>query len=494
MIVFWLKYLAQWFHHAGADVGSLTRAQRLAREDALAAAQGGVRRFSEGTRPVIRWIKGEGLDDEVTRAAIGQATRLFGPAVDYCLCTNGIDAARVRAILAWAEQPVEWWPLSELDNPSLANHLSGAGCPPRRYGYWWKWFPERARADAPEWILDGDMVVTARPPWFEDWVRGRDTPRVAQDDRAPAARMYGNYVAHTNPGLRLYSGLVSLPPGLRYMDKVSGILALQPLAKRHDGRRDMCEQGVIAAALQGFDPKPIPLYEFPFARAYEKHIDYGLQGDQGVAWGYHFSYAFRRANPHFKRLTANGVIYSRAEPDPLERFGWLGNTGQWGVPGWTMPDGCARAVLKLAGAFASRPVLEIGTSRGRIAAMLATLGCRVTTVDHQDRGAAQNLAGLPVRVIRDDAEHFLRETRETFDLIFIDLHGNAPADWQRLAEPLLLRLNPGGTMILNNAALHNIFEWRHEAGVRWFLDRLPQGWPVRTLTREPPGVVAVSRP
>jgi hypothetical protein len=114
-------------------------------------------RFSSGTRPVIRWIKGDGLDDMVTRAAIGQATKLFGPEVDYCLCTQGIDAERARNILEWATQPVEWWPVSEEDNTQLAMLLDQAGCEPENFGYWWKWFPERVRPEAPEWILDGDM-------------------------------------------------------------------------------------------------------------------------------------------------------------------------------------------------------------------------------------------------------------------------------------------------------------------------------------------------
>src|SRR5690606_17579980 len=53
-------------------------------------------RFALSDRPLIRWVKGDGLDDEVTRSAIAQATRLFGDAVDYCLTVNNIDMARAR--------------------------------------------------------------------------------------------------------------------------------------------------------------------------------------------------------------------------------------------------------------------------------------------------------------------------------------------------------------------------------------------------------------
>ena len=75
---------------------SLSPSLRLAREDAGIGS--GAARFSACSRPVIRWIKGDGLDDPITLAAIAQATRLFGSTVDYCLCTDGIDAARAREI------------------------------------------------------------------------------------------------------------------------------------------------------------------------------------------------------------------------------------------------------------------------------------------------------------------------------------------------------------------------------------------------------------
>src|SRR5262249_49164459 len=161
-------------------------------------------------------------------------------------------------------------------------------------------------------------------------------------------------------------------------------------------------------------------------------------GDQGRAWGFHFGYAFRRRNPHFERLTAEGVIFSTVEGGRvIDRFQWLGGFGQWGVPGWTMPDGCAQILVERAAVFACTRVLELGTSRGRMSAMLASLGCAVTPLDHVDRGAAINLAGLPVEVILDDAIHYLSTTARQFDLIVCDLHGNSPAEWQRYCGPLI---------------------------------------------------------
>ena len=151
-------------------------ASELAEVDIARASS---RPFSLGTRPVIRWIKGDGRDDEVTRSAIAQATRVFGDRVDYCMCSAGISAARARAILAWSDQPVEWWPLGPEDNLQLARMLMAAGCPVDAFGYWWKWFPERVRPAAPEWILDGDMVITGKPSWFDGWCAGTDRLRIS---------------------------------------------------------------------------------------------------------------------------------------------------------------------------------------------------------------------------------------------------------------------------------------------------------------------------
>jgi hypothetical protein len=469
-----------------------TRAARVARQDDYLATMPGSR-FAQGIRPVIRWIKGDGLDDVVTRTAIAEATRRFGRRVDYCLCTNGIDAVRVRDILAWAVEPVEWLPVTPDHNPALAAWLESTGCSPDHYGYWWKWFPERVRPHGPEWILDGDMVITGAPSWFDQWLSGQDECRVSQDDRWPKDDLYGTYTKYIDDSSRLYSGLISLPPGLRYMPAVEAILRQQPLGMGHDGQNDKCEQGVIAAAFQAIGATPIPLYEFPFARAFEDHLDYGLSGDQGKAWGYHFGNAFRRRNPHFERLTEQGVFFSQSQPaSPVERFAWMKNIGQWGVPGWGMPDEPAALILEYAREFVGRPVLELGSSRGKMSAMLAAIGCRVTTVDKHDRGAKQNLQWLDVTVVIDDALHYLETTSQIFDLIIIDLHGNAPAQWQMYAPWLPRCLARPGLLLLDNATLWKIPEWAEETGVSWYLEHLPEGWKVQCLHEQPlPGIAAV---
>lgn len=474
-------------------LASPTRAQSIAAADLREERNRRGRRFSQGTRPVIRWIKGNGLDDDVTRAAIGQATRLFGAKVDYCLCTQGLDADRARRVLEWAAQPVEWWPLTPQDNAPLAERLQAAGCPVERFGYWWKWFPERVRPDGPEWILDGDMVVTGAPPWFDAWTEGRDTVRVSQDNKG-IPRIYGNYSSLVDPALKLYSGLISLPPGCLYMREMLEVLSQQPLAAGHNGMEDMCEQGVVAATFQSYAPVPIPLYEFPFGRARQSFLDFGVEGDQGCVWGYHFGNSFRMRNPHFDRLVAEGTVFSATGGDLLDRFRWLGGEGPWGIPGWAMPPRMVRVIMEHTQPFAGREVLELGTSRGRTTAILASQGCKVTTIDHVDRGARANLEGLGVEVIVDDAIRYASRTSRSFDLVLCDVHGNSPEEWARLGKPLMRLVRPGGTMLVSNAALSEIPEWREETGVAWFLRTLPRAWSVEIDRRAVPGLAIVRKP
>ena len=434
-----------------------------------ALTQRSKRPFELGSRPVIRWVKGDGLDDPVTRTAIAQATRLFGNSVDYCLCTAGLTASRVRSILAWASQPVEWHPLSEHDNAELTSVLLSAGCVPNRFGYWWKWFPERIRIAAPEWVLDGDMVVTAAPDWFEAWRYGFDKLRVSQDDRYLEGR-YGEYGSQVGQSLRLYSGLVSLPPHLRYISDMLAVLKSQPLAPKHNGCENMSEQGVMAAAFTRLGATAIPLSEFPFARAFEDFIDYGLKGPAPRVWGYHFGNAFRRNNPHFERLCAEGILFSQHEPSLEDCFVWLRNFGQWGRPGWSMHPDCTRKISALASRYAGRPTLEIGTSRGHLTAILASRGCSVTTLDAEDSGAKQNLEGLDVEIVQGEATEFLSRETRIFDFITVDLHGNGDATWRRLWPHLKPRLSRAGTMVLYNSHLWKIREFRNETGLRYVAD------------------------
>ena len=453
--------------------------------------------FTRGTKPVIRWIKGDGLDDLVTAAALAQATRIFGNRVDYCLLTHGISAERARRVLSQAHAPVDWRPITADDNPELARLLHAAGCPDEHFGYWWKWFPERVRHRAPEWILDGDMVVAGEPDWFAHWASGQDRVRMSATSETPGVdQIYGRYSRRVNPSLKLYSGLVSLPPKLTYMPSVKRVLDEQPLEAPHHGQKDMSEQGVMVAALQAFDPLPIPLHQFPFARAFQPALDFGDQASSQPPWGYHFGHAFIMDNPHFSGLQASGVIDGTPDRDVVAQAEWLsGGTGQWGFSGWGMSEGVARVFVEALGDISGQRVLELGTSRGYLTLILCKLGARVTTVDKYHRGAKINLQGLAADVVVMPAQDYLRQTAEVFDAICIDLHGNSWRTWRTLWALVEPRVRVGGKVIIDNATLYTIKEWAHEDGVRRlheFLRHHP-AWRCTLIERPLPGVLALER-
>ena len=129
-----------------------------------------------------------------------------------------MDAMRVRKILEFAVEPVEWWPISRKDNLQLAQVLEEATCSESFFGYWWKWFPERVRLSAPELVLDGDMILTRKPDWFDAFAAGQHVLRVSQDDLAVGSIYGKEYSGHVNVTLKLYSGAIARPPNFAYID------------------------------------------------------------------------------------------------------------------------------------------------------------------------------------------------------------------------------------------------------------------------------------
>ena len=144
-------------------------------------------------------------------------------------------------------------------------------------------------------------------------------------------------------------------------------------------------------------------------------------------------------------MMAAGRLQLIPSQHPLDEFRWLGNLGQWGIPGWAMHHDISTAIIDRARHFAGRQVLELGTSRGQLTAALAKVNCRVTTVDLADRGATQNMRQLDVRVIVGDAQTFLRQATTRYDLIVVDIHGNTPKIWVEMGPLILSCLSPGGT-------------------------------------------------
>lgn len=168
------------------------------------------------------------------------------------------------------------------------------------------------------------------------------------------------------------------------------------------------------------------------------------------------------------------------EPIGIHKYQWLGGSGQWGVPGWTSSLGFMASLYDFAKSFKGKQVLELGTSRGKLSAMLNDLGCLVTTVDQHDRGASSNLAETFVNVVQSKADDFLKNSEITYDLIVVDVHGNSPSYWQALGPLLIKRLSPNGVLFMNNYTLYLMSEWRDETGVYEFVQGLSEAWQVKT--------------
>ena len=151
----------------------------------------------------------------------------------------------------------------------------------------------------------------------------------------------------------------------------------------------------------------------------------------GRRWGYHFWPRLPPRKPVVRTFVRTGEVFDRPDPGTFQSTRWLGDTGQCGASRWSISETMAALILRLAKPYVGRSELEIGTSRGRLTALLAEAGLRMTTLDREDRGAAANLEGLPVTVLREDLVRYLSPRDKTFDLVVIDLHGNTAADWNR---------------------------------------------------------------
>jgi hypothetical protein len=258
----------------------------------------------------------------------------------------------------------------------------------------------------------------AEPPWFARWLRGEPTVWITQDPECTTYGQYGDLV----DARRLYSGLLAVPPGFDFNARLLDVLERRPLAPGHDGASDPSEQGCVAAACADLEVETVPLHQLPFARAFEDHLDFGPEGRRGDPWGYHFGRSFVMNNDHFTALVHRGEVFHRRDrASPWERYAWLRSAGD-AVP----KDPHHRHALgRLAARHRGRPVLQLETERGYLAAVLAAHGCRVTTVAAADHGAGPNLAGLDVAVVQDAAARFLDHYGGEFDLIFINKYKNS---------------------------------------------------------------------
>ena len=152
------------------------------------------------------------------------------------------------------------------------------------------------------------------------------------------------------------------------------------------------------------------------------------------------------------------------EPPPLERFRWLRNGGQWGTPGWSMHPVCVERIAAFAQSYAGRRILEVGTSRGYLAAIMTAYGGLVTTVDQVDRGAVHNLREMGAKVVLSDGAAFLQRAVDKFALVVVDLNDNGQKVWRTL-----WRSCPNRTRWHINFVQHASFDC---VSIRWSTGKL----------------------
>ena len=122
-----------------------------------------------------------------------------------------------------------------------------------------------------------------------------------------------------------------------------------------------------------------------------------------------------------------------------------------------------RFLFALAASQAGIEVLEIGGSRGYSSIWLAAgarvLGGRVVSLEHDPEKCAAwrvNIAqaGLEewAELVEGDAFTTLRETEDTFDLVFLDSEKEGYEALFALARPLL---EPGGLVVADNVLSHS---------------------------------------
>ena len=449
--------------------------------------------FRKSIRPLIRWVKGEGLDDKITKASIAIATKLFGDEVDYCLCTNNLNSRRVREILSLSSQPVCWLPLSSRDNSELSSILTKAGCSENNFGYWWKWFPERARPYAPEWIVEGDMLITKKPKWFNKWKSGNDVVRIsASDESAWPKEYYGEYANLLDDKIKLYSGFVSLPPNFYYLKDMIKIMNKQPLKNNHNGVYNFSEQGLISAVFSKYSIKKIPIEEFPIANAlFENNLK--NKNSSNKIWGYHFARSFIKENIFFtKYINLKKNNWIKKNQSLKKQFEWLRNNGQFGNEGYSMNPLCVNRILSVIKNYKDIQVLEIGTSRGYLTALLSRFN-KVTTIDHKDRGAFINLSGLNIKIVKEDMLSFLKKDLNKYNIILIDLHGNSKKVWSKLWSLIPARLEFKSKVILYNSHLYKIDRFKEDNGIKFLLDsNLLKNFNLKIYDKPLPGMIICS--
>jgi protein-L-isoaspartate O-methyltransferase len=127
-------------------------------------------------------------------------------------------------------------------------------------------------------------------------------------------------------------------------------------------------------------------------------------------------------------------------------------------------------IQNVAKKYRNQSFLEIGTSRGFVSAILSEYSNKITTIDHKDRGASNNLKKISIEFIKSDANKFLKKNKRIFNFIFIDLHGNDKKAWQTIHLNLIKSLAYQGTILFYNSHIFTNRIYKKENGIQWLIE------------------------
>jgi hypothetical protein len=194
------------------------------------------------TRLGVRWTIGDVSPRgfEALRLSIWGAWRLFGTAMSYVVCVNGIAPDEARARTGPVPAAVDWRPPGEI--PDRIRRVLDDGM---AEGVAWKFAPLRLFPDWHELALDNDCILWAMPEALRAWLQADDRCLIAEDVRPG----FGQFADLCGPEPR-NSGIRGLPPGFDLGEALVDVLTRRPT--RLESELD--EQGLQVAAVSR--PRP----------------------------------------------------------------------------------------------------------------------------------------------------------------------------------------------------------------------------------------------
>lgn len=191
-------------------------------------------------KPLIRWTLGPSSDSGIKCliSSIQKMKSMYHDTFDYVVCHNGVSKEKLDSL------PF----VSFVDQEKHTSSLPIAPVGPA-----WKLYPPRLRPESHEIILDNDLIIYKKPPLFTEFLERNQI--VATE---AFKRSYSGPLEKDIPfGFNLNSGVLCLPPGFDFGDKIKKTIEQNNI--NWNGHLD--EQTLVAHVLNKEKLKIIPLTE-----------------------------------------------------------------------------------------------------------------------------------------------------------------------------------------------------------------------------------------